>query len=156
MVSTPLLFVSCPRWGSARVQPGTNAVVSLSTRIDPVFARPSQPLQPAKRVVKVETVDSSNWGPRCGAEREGGKRSFPLHCRATKTITAVGLRGWQSTCGIRSAWPVGLRDSKNLPPRSRTMELCLSFGCCHSHTVGWCSNCSGQWIMVLEPGTQGM
>ena len=34
-----------------------------TTRIDRVFARPPQPPQTAKWAVKVETVNSSNWGP---------------------------------------------------------------------------------------------
>ena len=94
-------FEPCPRWGSARVQPCTNAVVSLgTTRIDRVFARPPQPPQPAKWVPKVETVCSSNWGQTkscaCGAQASVKEQARALFCPFFR---------WSQMVLTRAKWP---------------------------------------------------
>ena len=66
--------------------------------------------------------------PGCGAEREGGKPSFSLRCRATTTTIAARLRGWQFWCEIRCVWPVGLQGCKNLSLSFWMMELYLVAG----------------------------
>ena len=65
--------------------------------------------------------------------------SFPLHCRVTKRTNAVGLRGVAILVRDSLGLAVGLRDCKNLPPNSQTMELSDRLVCWHGHTVGRCS-----------------
>ena len=158
MVSTSLsLIEACPSWGSARVQPSTNAVVSPgTTRVDRVLARHPQPPQPAKWVLKVETVNSSNWGfskivafhdrclswcccrnitchltaatrPGCGAEREGGRPSF-FTCTAGRQRRQPQLDcgSGNPRAGFARLGPLDCGVARICHPCFQTMELCLA------------------------------
>ena len=135
-----------------------------------MFARPPQPSQPAKWVLEVETVDSSNWGPAKSLLSMTGARVVLLQehhmppDRCDEARVWCRKRGWKSLfsppqqrqrrqlqCGGGNPRALDCGTARTCHPALRRWNCAWSLCCWHSHTVGRCGNCSG-----LLFSTQGL